>query len=503
MKPNLEDVFKTSGIPTYTYVESSEYQRIMVSLRTPGRGLIIEGPSGIGKTTSVEKVIESLELRKEVLKLTARKKDDIEIINEIPEMKDNGIVIIDDFHKLSDHVKSRIADYMKTLSDNEDESTKIIIIGINKAGDSLVNFATDLNNRIDTIRFEINSREKIMELISKGERALNININIKEEIAHEAFGSFHLAQMICQSACINGSVTECQKECKKITISMEVVRERLLTDLARAFHTLTRKFAVGPRLRREGRAPYLHLLYWLAASNDWSIQIDEVLSHHPELKGSVGQVVDKNYLTEFLKDHGEFSSIIHYDPQTRILGAEDPKFVYYIRNILWNKFAKQVGYININFDSKYDFALSFAGSNRDIAEAIYEKLSENEIEVFYDKNEQQKILAENIEDYLGPIYRSEARYIIVILGRDYPAKIWTKFESDQFKERFGENRVILIKLSDVPISQFDITFSIGRIDFDLEKDFQEQIDYAVNLIISKQKEVLISKDEAAATNVTL
>ena len=58
LKIFLEDVFKKSGIPTYTFVRPIEYNKILVSLRTRGRGIIIEGPSGIGKTTSVQKVLE-------------------------------------------------------------------------------------------------------------------------------------------------------------------------------------------------------------------------------------------------------------------------------------------------------------------------------------------------------------------------------------------------------------------------------------------------------------
>jgi hypothetical protein len=32
--------------------------------------------------------------------------------------------------------------------------------------------------------------------------------------------------------------------------------------LGRAFFEPSRKLATGPRLRREGRAPYLHILHW-------------------------------------------------------------------------------------------------------------------------------------------------------------------------------------------------------------------------------------------------
>jgi len=100
MDAYLEDVFKKSGIPTYTFVKPNEYNRIFIALRTKGRGVIVEGPSGIGKTTTIQKVIDELQLNKKVLKLSARKKDDLELIKLIPGSKDNGTIIIDDFHVL-------------------------------------------------------------------------------------------------------------------------------------------------------------------------------------------------------------------------------------------------------------------------------------------------------------------------------------------------------------------------------------------------------------------
>lgn len=52
----LHKVFTLSGIPTHTFVKRERYSQIVVSLETPGRSLIIEGPSGIGKTTSLKKL---------------------------------------------------------------------------------------------------------------------------------------------------------------------------------------------------------------------------------------------------------------------------------------------------------------------------------------------------------------------------------------------------------------------------------------------------------------
>jgi hypothetical protein len=52
--------------------------------------------------------------------------------------------------------------------------------------------------------------------------------------------------------------------------------------------------------------------------------------------------------------------------------------------------------------------------------ALFAGLAERELEVFYDKNEQHRMLAQDVEEYLRPIYQSEAQFVVVLLGRDYP-----------------------------------------------------------------------------------
>jgi hypothetical protein len=484
----LEEVFKRSGIPTYTFVEPVEYRRLFVSLRTKGRGLVIEGPSGIGKTTCVLKALNDIGIREQTLVLSARNENDVDLIASLPTMDNIGTVIIDDFHRLDDSLKYSVADFIKTLADKEITDSKVVIVGINKVGSSLIFFAHDLTGRVDTIPFEANPIDRIFQLIIKGEEALNIKINIRDDIVKEAQGSFHITQMLCHETCLDAGILEEQIKLTAVNSSMELIREKVLNEISGNFRPLAKKFATGPRLRPEGRAPYFHLLYWLATNNEWSLQIDEALSIHPEHKGSVGQIVEKGYLNDHLEKNPDLSNVIHFDHQTKVLTVEDPKFVYFIRNILWSKFSKELGYKTLEFKSKYDFALSFAGADRDIAQALFDFLSNAEMNVFYDKNEQHRILAANVEDYLGPIYRSEAQFVIALLGPEYPKRIWTKFESEQFRDRFGDNSVIPIWFNTAPPGLFDETTRLGGLHFDRRKDLNDQVNEMGRIICKKMEE---------------
>lgn len=494
-EPLVEEVFKTSGLPTYTFVEPMEYPSLVVALRTPGRGVVIEGPSGIGKTTAVEKALHELNRAGATLKLSARKADDRELIAALPEMEGIGTVIVDDFHRLDDDIRRSVADYLKILADEEREDSKLIVVGINQAGESLIQFARDLVNRIDVIRFEANPAERVAMVIDQGEEALKVRLGSRDQIIEGANGSFYIAQMLAQSTCINAGVTEAQETEITTTISYEVVLTRVMERLSGSFQKVAESFARGTKLRREGRAPYLHMLRWLAEGDEWSINLEREAARHPELKASVGQVVDKGYLRKLLDSDEEIGSTLHFDQETKVLAVEDPQFVFFIRNLPWNQFAERVGYLDINFSDRFDFAVSFAGADRSLVKKVVDGLTELELAVFYDKDEEHRILAENIEDYLGPIYRSEATFVIPFLSADFPERIWTKFESEQFEDRFGEGAVIPIWFSNMPPAAFGEDRKIGGIVFGIEADEDAEVERIVDLLAGKLRDRKLDRVE--------
>jgi hypothetical protein len=59
-RKRLVDVFKTVGLPPYTYVKPAHYGEVRADIEQPGKHLLIEGPSGTGKTCVVYKVFEEL-----------------------------------------------------------------------------------------------------------------------------------------------------------------------------------------------------------------------------------------------------------------------------------------------------------------------------------------------------------------------------------------------------------------------------------------------------------
>jgi hypothetical protein len=482
-RAQLQEVFVQSGLPTYTFVQPVEYDRLLVALRTAGRGIVVEGPSGIGKTTAVANAIAAAGLSNKVLNLSARKREDVQLIKELSSQLPFGTVLIDDFHRLDDDAKRDLADLMKTLADEAADHSKVVVLGITNAGKALISFGKDLANRIEVIPFETNPDYKVQELVQKGAAALNIEINVREDVVRDAQGSFYIAQMLAYHTCLRAGVLETTEQHFETKESYHAVKAKVVEQLGRSFHDTAVAFARGSKLRPEGRAPYLHLLHWLSQSKRWSINPVREIDKHPAQRGSVSQVVTKGFLADLINASESIQSVLHFDGTTLVV--QDPQFVFYIRSLSWHHFAEEVGFISIDFPTKYDFALSFAGEDRDIAEALFKSLQEHELEVFYDTNEQYRMLAEDVEEYLRPIYSTEAQFVICVLSEMYPKKVWTKFESKQFEARFKSGEVIPVVVDGTQVGVFDKVAEVGHLTWDRSKGFDNELERVTRVLVQK------------------
>ncbi|MFG3036017.1 TIR domain-containing protein [Streptomyces sp. NPDC048330] len=469
----VEEVFKISGVPTHTFVKPSEFSRLKVALRSPGRGVIVEGPSGIGKSTAVNKALRENGMDGDIAFLSARSPGDVEYIELLHELGHFGTVVIDDFHRLQDSVKAQISDLLKVMADAEDVGRKMVIIGINEAGRSLIKASPDLSNRVDVIRFEVEPDAKIEELVSAGEAALNVQLSAKDLIVEKSRGSFYLAQLLCMEACILADVLERPTHPTAVETSFSAIQRRVVAKQRDRFGDVVRSFARGTKFRPGGRAPYLHILRWLSESDSWSISIPDEMRKHPNEKASVGLVAERGYLESLANSDG-ISQILHFDPDAQILSVENPMLIFYLRNISWGDFVREVGFTKVDYAENYDFALSFAGEDRAYAEGLRDAIEDLGHSVFYDMAEQHRFLGQNVETYLGPIYASGSRFVVAVLGEMYGAKRWTLFEAGNYQDRVQDGEVIPIWSVKIPPSASDPMRELGYLTFEPDGDVVKQ-----------------------------
>ena len=101
---------------------------------------------------------------------------------------------------------------------------------------------------------------------------------------------------------------------------------------------------------------------------------------------------------------------------------------------------------------KYDVALSFAGENRDFAEAIATALQAENVKVFYDEFNTADLWGEDLSVKLRDIYFTDSRYCLMILSDYYVDKMWPTQERKNAIERLiqevGGAYILPVRLDD-------------------------------------------------------
>jgi hypothetical protein len=103
---------------------------------------------------------------------------------------------------------------------------------------------------------------------------------------------------------------------------------------------------------------------------------------------------------------------------------------------------------------KYDFALSFAGTDRDKAEKLAHLLKQERARVFYDTDEQANLWGKDLFQHFQSIYRDEARFFIPFVSAAYVNGRWPKHELRQAQARDFKSDteyILPLRLDDTPL----------------------------------------------------
>ncbi|GAB4047086.1 hypothetical protein GCM10028810_28640 [Spirosoma litoris] len=337
---DIDEVFPLNGVPKITFIEPGNFKKIVASIRHKGRGLVIEGPSGIGKTTAIKKAIERLNLTEaDFLYLSARNPTDIDKIMNLPEWH-NNIVILDDFHRLDEYSKSYISNYLKYLADVETSIKKLIVIGIPNTGRKLISFGHDLTTRIDIFEISKVNNEKINELIEKGEKALNIKFEKKSDLIVLSNGSLSIAQFICYHSVIDDNINNTVPVTKIVKGNIGDIIAEVRRVMSRKFDNFIFYFSQlgGPRDRT-----CVKLLKEIAISENGSINLERIAHIKPELESSINKLIANKHIENLLEKEVDCNNYLFYDRVTKDLVIDDPQLLFYLNNTPDEMIAKMAG----------------------------------------------------------------------------------------------------------------------------------------------------------------
>jgi hypothetical protein len=145
----IEMIFPRGAVPELNYVSPHRFSYLKIYLRDPNGGVIVEGPSGIGKTTATRKALNDLKVGEGSRRwFSAASLQEVENLRRALDAPPGGVVVIDDFHHLPLELKAQTARAIKYACDNPDcPTTKFVLIGINKVGYALLDNFPDLHGR--------------------------------------------------------------------------------------------------------------------------------------------------------------------------------------------------------------------------------------------------------------------------------------------------------------------------------------------------------------------
>jgi hypothetical protein len=480
-RKKLEDVFKTVGLPPYTYIKPSYYGEVRADISQPGKHLLIEGPSGIGKTCVAFKVFEELGWTKDTNFSYVSCRDgnaDARIDQFLAtaakgELPSPALIVIDDFHLLPPSKRAAIGSMLKRLSDRAFEHPlppKAILIGIPTTGVSLLSDSYDLGPRLGTYVLTRAPDSEIDRLIGEGESALDVLFEDRDVLLSESAGNFWLAQYVCNKVCATQEVFETQNDTKILTFDLLGIRQRLMAEMTQRYMPTARVFAKGKKWRPGGNKPYLEILLALCKIPESVVTFDKLLNVVPERRRPGIKAV-RARISEVIYDPEKNSDLrkqIAFEPDAGF-SIEDPLFRYFLTNLDPRKLFQELGIEDSTVERgrlfSYDVGFSFAGEARRIIEAINNEMKSEDVITFYDYDQQAFLLALDLEKTLGRVYTESCRYYLVFLDRNYRDKVWTRYEKDVMTRPGRKDHIIPVLLDDVGAEgTVGIPSTTGRID---------------------------------------
>lgn len=118
-----------------------------------------------------------------------------------------SVWIIEDFHKVKQVEKKRIADVLKIFIDSANDygTVKIICVGAVGTARELIQLDDNLSSRIAELYVPLLTDKEILSLIDKGSNLLNVNITnaLKEKIVYYSNNLASVTHQICFDLCFH------------------------------------------------------------------------------------------------------------------------------------------------------------------------------------------------------------------------------------------------------------------------------------------------------------
>lgn len=343
----LDRIFSVKGLPQLSYVEPDQMGELRHHLQHGRDSLVLEGPSGIGKTTALNKALGELGLKPVAWILgTDPVRSPQQALQEVLDagyLTSGGILVVDDFQLLDPDTQQRLAKLMKYLVDRGEGRARVILVGVNLVGDTLLRDVPDLTGRYTTLCVRRQTDATIARMIQAGERAANIEFARRDRFVELACGSFFIAQMLCYQAGKDEQLIETARSFRVIDTNPEgPTLDKVVQDLSGRFHELLVTFATCDE-QAPPRGAGIALLWLLSRAPDSCVTLETARAaygHHAPVGAALSWMA-QSHLSRRFEDFPRLRSVLHYHRDRQALAAEDPRLTFYLRSLPWEAFLRQ------------------------------------------------------------------------------------------------------------------------------------------------------------------
>ena len=340
-----------------------------------------------------------------------------------------GIYIIDDFHRLPESIQRDLANLAKEAAEQPESDSmlpKLVLVGINQVGSGLIQMVPDIAKRVAIHKIAPGDSEKIDSLIVRGCFQLNIKIDHRGTIFEESKGDYWLTQLLCQALCSMNNILETCDELVELKVNINLLRNKVISRISAAYYHPVKEFCRGKRFRPTND-PYYKLLKAVGEQTSSLVDLNELANSRDDIRGSINNIKEKR-LPLLLDTKSACSKHFYYNKETKFFAIEDPALFYFLKHLDWEKMRMDCGFRVQAKDYEFDFAISFAGENRDLARYIAEQIEVLDGHVFFDEFYEGNYLGKAWSTQFQEIFLEKSRFVICLLDKNYKDKIWPTFE---------------------------------------------------------------------------
>ena len=132
----------------------------------------------------------------------------------------DAVWIIEDFHKVNEQEKIRIADILKIFIDvaNDYNNVRVVCIGAVGSAKELMDLDSNLFPRVAQINIPLLTDDEIYKIIERGENLLRIKMsqNLKDKIIHYSSNVASISHQMCFDICQASDVLKTQIRVKEL-----------------------------------------------------------------------------------------------------------------------------------------------------------------------------------------------------------------------------------------------------------------------------------------------